>query len=313
MNLEKLFSFSPAHNKLILVYHGVVTTPNHAISVGPLSVKQFEEQLSYFKKNFNVVSQEEIFKMYREEYKPSKKTIALTFDDSYENNYTQAFPLLKKYNFPATMYVISQCIEDDYRLTWYDYVDLIKNNINFAKIDLSGLNKPNISTLAELRSLIKTLNISQRNILYKEFEKQVNVKDYLPAYPRENWKLMNKQQLKKLAESGLVEIGAHTHNHPNLGEINLDDARYEVTHCKQLLENVTQKETKSIAFPDGSYTDDVKKICLEVGYKNLLAVDYRCASDIDDKNILQRFGISATTTFESNIVRLQREFDKWGF
>lgn len=313
LNLEKIFSALSENNKLILVYHGVVDQPNHQVSLGPIAEKQFEEHLKYYQKNFDVVSQSEIFKMYRDDYKPKKKTIALTFDDGYENNIQRAFPLLKKYNFPATFFIISQCIEDENRLTWYDTIDLIKPDLKYAQVDVSQFNHAPLKSIAELKELIKTLNIEKRNALYQEIRKQTKVEDYLPKYPREYWKLMNQKQLKELSDSGLIEIAAHSHNHPNLGSINIEDAKKEVTQCKQLLENVIQKEVESLAFPDGSYTDEVKKVCRDAGYKNLLAVDYRLSSDKDDKSILPRCCIMSTTTFESNMIHVNRDFKPWGF
>lgn len=306
--MEKLFSFSAPHNKLILVYHGVVEAPNHAVSVGPIATKQFEQHLKYYKQNFDVVSQDEIFKMYLDDYKPKKKTIAITFDDGYENNYTNAFPLLKKYNFPATMYIISQCLEDDNLITWYDYLDFVKHDINFNQ-----LQNGKFKGIAELKRQIQTINIEQRKTVFAEIAKQIDIKNYITKHPREHWKLMNAQQLRELSGSGLVEIAAHSHNHPNLGEIKIEDAKEEVTKCKQLLEGVIQKEVRSIAFPDGSYTDEVKKICVDAGYKNLLAVDYRCASDANDKTILPRYCLSSTTTHESNMIQVNRSFKSFGF
>ena len=313
LKLEKLFSFLHNHNRLVLVYHGVVTLPDHSISPGPIAVKQFEKHLSYYKQNFDVVSLDSMFQMYRDDFIPKKKTIALTFDDGYENNYTYAAPLLKRYDFPATMYIISQCIEDDNRLTWYDYVDLIKNHLDVEQINMAVFGRDQIHTVPQLRSFIKMLNITQRNVLYDQIRKLVRVEDYIPKYPRENWKLMDKQCLKELSKSTLIEIGAHSHNHPNLGEINIEDAKREVVDSKKLIEQTINKEVRSIAFPDGSYTDAVKKVCLEAGFKNLLAVNYRCASDISDKSILPRYGLSSTTTFESNMIQVNRQFKNYGF
>ena len=41
-----------------------------------------------------------------EEYDNSEKVVAITFDDGYLDNYTQAYPLLKKYNACATLYLV---------------------------------------------------------------------------------------------------------------------------------------------------------------------------------------------------------------
>lgn len=313
LGIEKIFSALSENNKLILVYHGVVQTPDHSVSVGPIATRQFVQHLNYFKQNFDVVSQDEIFKMYREGYKPKKKTVTITFDDGYENNYLHAYPLLKQFNFPATMYIISQCVEDDNLITWYDYIDFVKSDLDVRKIDVNVLQKEKLTTISELKNLIKTLNIEQRRMLFAEIGKQVDINSYISRYPREYWKLMNRQQLKELSDSGIIEIAAHSQNHPNLGEIKIEDAKQEVTKCKAELENVIQKEVRSIAFPDGSYTEEVKKVCLEAGYKNLLAVDYRCKSDANDKNILPRYCLSSTTTLESNMIAVHRAFGSYGF
>ncbi len=53
-----------------------------------------------------------------------------------------------------------------------------------------------------------------------------------------------------------------------------------------MLEQVTGKKITSIAFPDGNYTDEVKKTCMNAGYTDLYAVSYQLASDNNDKNIL---------------------------
>ena len=308
LHLEKLFTFNAANNRLILCYHGVVENPQHNISLGPVSEIQFEKHLNYFKNNFDVVSQETIFEMYRSDYKPKRKTIALTFDDGYENNYTRAYPLLKKFNFPATMYIISQCLESENSITWYEYIDLIRRDINITQIDVSNLNKPKPTTIDQLRTLIKSLNITERRMLFSEIRKQVEIEKYATDKNREHWKLMSAAKIRELSDSGLIEIGSHTRNHPNLGELKTEDVKYEVTNCKNELENVTQKEVRSIAFPDGSYNEGVKLICKDAGYKNLLAVEYRCQSDVGDKAILPRGGVSSTTTYEANMVHVNRAF-----
>ncbi len=313
LGLEKLLSAGAKGNKLILVYHGVVERPDHNVSVGPIAEAQFSRHLAYFKKNFDVVSQDEIFKMYRNNIVPKRKTIAITFDDGYENNYLRAFPLLKQYGFPSTMYIITQAIEDDNLITWYDYIDFVKKDIDVTKINTALIGQPPLAAVSDLKALVKRINIEKREVVYSEIGRQVNIENYKALFPREFWKLMSKEQLKKLSDSGLVELGAHSHNHPNLGEIDLDAAKSEIEKSKRLLEELTQKPVNSIAFPDGSYTPQVKELCLQAGYKNLLAVDYRYTSDKEDKNILPRYCLSSTTTFDSNMIAVHRSFKEYGF
>lgn len=311
--MEKLLAAAAPQNILILVYHGVVEKPDHSISAGPIDAKQFEQHLAYFKKNFDVVSLSTAFDMYRKGIKPKRKTIAITFDDGYENNYLRAVPLLKKYNFPATIFVIANSLQNSEAITWYDHLFFIQNRLNYQQIDTSVVGEPKVSSLYELVRLIQRIDLDKRAVLYKELDKQVKLSDVINQYPREFWKLMTAAENKELAQGGLIEIAAHSYSHPNLGEIPLEAATEELKKSKQLLEAAIGMPVPAIAYPDGSYTDAVKKASLDAGFTNLLAVDYRCASDAADKSILPRYCISSTTTYESNIIAVNASFKTYGF
>jgi peptidoglycan/xylan/chitin deacetylase (PgdA/CDA1 family) len=311
--IEKVFSALSKNNKLILVYHGVANKPDHNISVGPISTAQFEQHLSYFKKHFNTVSLQDIFEMHRAGFAPKRKTIALTFDDGYENNYTNAYPLLKKYSIPATIFVVAQSVVQPDYITWYDHIYLFQKDLNPALIRTDFLGASPVKSLNELIELCKSLNIEQRDRLFAEIKKHLPEVEYRNLYPKELWKMMDSEQVNELSHSGLIEIGAHSDNHPNLGLIGREYAQKEIVASKQILEKATGKDIVSIAFPDGNYNEEVKKMCYNAGYQNLLAVDYRCASDRTDKNILPRYCISSTSTYESNIIQVNRHFRSYGF
>jgi peptidoglycan/xylan/chitin deacetylase (PgdA/CDA1 family) len=106
----------------ILMYHSVnqEVPPGNRLVV---SVKSFERQMRFLKEHhYNVVPLKTIAALIKEKKKIPPRTVALTFDDGYKDNYTYAFPLLKKYNFCATMFVIINEIgrpQGD-RLSWED-------------------------------------------------------------------------------------------------------------------------------------------------------------------------------------------------
>ena len=89
------------HTASILMYHSIGENTLFS-SVAP---KDFEKQMEYLKQNnFNVVSIETLYNYLLDGTIPLK-TICLTFDDGYFDNFEIAFPLLQKYNFPATIFV----------------------------------------------------------------------------------------------------------------------------------------------------------------------------------------------------------------
>jgi len=118
-----LFVFKYARSNYavpILMYHSVNTVaPEENRLV--VSRDSFERQMRFLKtRRYNVVPLGEIGQLIRHKKKIPPKTIAITFDDGYKDNYTYAFPILKKYNLPATIFVIINEVgrpQND-RLSW---------------------------------------------------------------------------------------------------------------------------------------------------------------------------------------------------
>ncbi|MDO8495004.1 MAG: polysaccharide deacetylase family protein, partial [bacterium] len=73
--------------------------------------KEFEKHMAYLAKHhFNVISISDLVgKLQRKEKIPAK-TVVITIDDGYEDNYTHAFPILKKYKLPAGIFVATDLI-----------------------------------------------------------------------------------------------------------------------------------------------------------------------------------------------------------
>ncbi|MBK6983995.1 MAG: polysaccharide deacetylase family protein [Bacteroidetes bacterium] len=87
-----------------------------------MPVTQFEALITYLKRNFDIVSVQDIFT----DTKAKKKRIALTFDDGYLNNYSIAWPILKKYNLPATFYITTESFEITNYCLWPEIFDALK-------------------------------------------------------------------------------------------------------------------------------------------------------------------------------------------
>lgn len=97
----------------ILCYHSVDGS-DWDLSIEP---KVLEEQFLFFlKNNYYFATLDEIVSHVSGKITLPKKTIAITFDDGYESVFTNAFPLLVKYNIPATIFVVSKFEEAKKRL-----------------------------------------------------------------------------------------------------------------------------------------------------------------------------------------------------
>ena len=62
------------------------------------------------KNNFKVFSLASLYSYLKSHKKIPAKTVVITFDDGYQDNYLNAFPILKEYSFPATVFIPTSLI-----------------------------------------------------------------------------------------------------------------------------------------------------------------------------------------------------------
>jgi len=75
-------------------------------------------------------------------------------------------------------------------------------------------------------------------------------------------------QLKEMQDSGVIEFGSHTMNHPHLSALKPEDAAWEIAESKRQLESLFGREMSAFAYPygDGAYVPEIRKMALETGY-----------------------------------------------
>ncbi|MCI6151791.1 MAG: polysaccharide deacetylase family protein [Fusobacterium perfoetens] len=114
-NIEKIYSKQYVLKKKyeipVIMYHRIIRETDekgvHGIYVLD---KVFDEQMKYLKENgYQTITFEDIKSgKYRERFNRGNKWIMITFDDGYKDNYEVAFPILKKYGFKGTIYLLGE-------------------------------------------------------------------------------------------------------------------------------------------------------------------------------------------------------------
>ncbi len=316
LKAHKIILSSSKKKCLIVNFHGVTNVEDFKFNNRHLNVKEFEKLLIYFKENFEIVRLSELFVLKETNKQPSKKTIALTFDDGYTNNFTHALPLLKKHNIPATFYLISRGLTDNEYYVWPDIIDLIQREVKAnIVLDVGTFKYPGFFCYELKMSLVdflKSAGTKREKYIFELSLKYPVYKQIAEKYPQ-LIEVIRKDSFAEYANEPLIEYGSHTHTHYNLEYLTDEECERELMQSKIIISDCAGKYPISLAFPDGSYSKRTIDIAFKSGYKNLTAVDYKFNENNSVPGILSRFTISNSTTAESNIIRLARQFDKYGF
>jgi peptidoglycan/xylan/chitin deacetylase (PgdA/CDA1 family) len=127
--------YGPCEHMPALMYHHVQSEEAaRASKQTSLTVytDYFESQMQYLKdKGYSVVSMAQLVDFFDSGTKIPTKSVLITFDDGYEDFYTDAYPILQKMGFPATMFVPTGLVDNPGYLTW-DQISSMKGIILFA-------------------------------------------------------------------------------------------------------------------------------------------------------------------------------------
>lgn len=134
------------------------------------------------------------------------KNIAITFDDGYMDNFTNAWPLLKKYHCPATIFLSTAHIGGGFPVE-------------------NGLNP-----------------------------------------------VMGIKEIKELSKDPMIEIASHGHEHLNLAQQEDGKIRQQLKNSKDILEDITGKKVRYLAYPFGQFDHRVKNIAQDLGFEAAYSV-----------------------------------------
>ena len=217
--------------------------PNTIINFHKIYDKEWMESvLLYLINNYNIVALQDIESYYYNQ-KLLHNCCHITFDDGDRSFYTIVYPLIKKFQLPVSIYVSPKIVKTGENF-WFQEIrnynkEVLRTIINNKYPYLKSIN-PKIP----ISAIFKSLQLTQiweiideyRSIMKIDSEKRMN---------------MSVDELKEVYDSGLVEIGAHTQNHPILANETETTAQYEIQSSILELSEILADPVKYFAYPNG--------------------------------------------------------------
>ncbi len=148
----------------IVMYHNIEEKSDveHLNGVG---VFNFDRQMSFLKKhNYNVISLDQLVSAITKQEALAHNTVVLTFDDGYEDNYLRAFPILKKYGFPAIIFIIPEAIGTEGYLTWEQIKEMEEFGVSIGSHTLNGAYLPDLSESDQIKEIRNSKKFIERKL-----------------------------------------------------------------------------------------------------------------------------------------------------
>lgn len=166
----------------VLMYHSIHEHLGEKHDKWRVRPKDFEKQMAWFYKNkWHSYTISELTMM----DKIPNKSFVLTFDDGYEDNYFNAFPILKKYHFKATIYLVPNHKENIWERENTSKLSNLLNNEQILKMQKSNLIEFGSHTLSHTNlSLIDDETLLRQLVQSKKHVEDITKKHcYSFAYP----------------------------------------------------------------------------------------------------------------------------------
>ncbi len=230
-------------------------------------VENFEKQMRYLSRFYHPVPLEDIVQHIRNGTSPPPKSVAITFDDGYRDNYDNAYPILKKYGIPATIFLTTGYIDTD-EIPWWDKVYYVLSQAKegeplSTELPRAKFNEPfNKKSIKRVIQMLKQLEEKEKKSIIAELtdQRDLKVNDFAEKNLMLSW-----EEVREMSNNG-ISFGAHTLTHPLLPRVPSDQARDEIYISKDIIEQQIGKSVNIFAYPGGDFDVHIEKMVKNAGY-----------------------------------------------
>jgi peptidoglycan/xylan/chitin deacetylase (PgdA/CDA1 family) len=280
LQVPRALSWANRRKIVILMYHGFTDSPAHTgvenFQGLHLHVDMFQAHLEYLRNHFSIISLETLMDHYLHGRTLPPNPVVVTMDDGFRSNYTLAFPLLRKYQVPATIFLATAFV-DEKRHQWADRVEyavdhatpdaLAALSAEYATDGNPGLSRG--GSLVQLKARLKSIPQEQRAAIVEAIEDRLACSlltaPEIPAiYQPLEW-----SEIEEMRGTGLVSFGNHTVSHFILSRCTPEVVREELSVAKRVIEERTGAPCPLFCYPNGARGDfdaRTRDIVQEVGH-----------------------------------------------
>lgn len=256
----------------IIMYHRIDLITNNPWETVPLTPQDFDREVRYLQQRYRIVSLNELGStLYDSGKLLPPNAVVITIDDGYKGTFIHAYPILKKYKVPATVFLATGNIGTGDPF-WWDKVKFViwktKNKtLELGELGAYYLTSANDRKIAAntIDNKLKRYSIEKRDELIERLVglSYVDIPKGLGKDLNLSW-----NEIKEMSKHG-ISFGAHTVNHPILTRVSLDRAKAEIIESKHSIERELGQEVNTFCYPNGDpddYNTDIEEILKNNGF-----------------------------------------------
>lgn len=287
------FAFIPANERRlsILIFHRVRPIRD-SLFPGEPDRDDFDKLMKLVAQNFTCFPLNQAIEMLSKGQLFPRNAIAITFDDGYADNRTEALPILKRYGLTATFFIASGYIDGG--CMWNDQAIELVRNYQGEVLDLRPLG---LEILASKTDSEKTILLEQLIpfLKYKEPDKRRYAIEGLLSItggtiPADL--MMSCSQVREMDDAGMC-IGGHTMTHPILATLDSNRVRQEIHQDRERLTAIIGRPPLLFAYPNGKpgkdYLPEHRDIVRDAGYQAAFTTSWGAVTQSTDLFQIPRF------------------------
>jgi peptidoglycan/xylan/chitin deacetylase (PgdA/CDA1 family) len=291
---------------LILMYHRVLNDSDETGHLQPglyVTKGVFDRQIAFMADKYSMISITEYLELLQGNCSMPPKAAIVTFDDGWRDNYLQAYPVLKKYNTPAVIFLAVDFIGADASF-WFLELSKILASTKMPKAKIADklrntLKKyPDSKSAAELlKQDIESFAGNNDTLIekIKPLEQEI-IDDFISTLksdyrytPLDEKALLSWNEVFEMA-ADRIEFGSHGLTHRLLTSLKPEEVEQELKQSKILIEDKLKVSVLSFSYPNGNYNHGIEKIVKNAGYRCAFLAGKNNAT-YKDKFAIGRIGI----------------------
>jgi peptidoglycan/xylan/chitin deacetylase (PgdA/CDA1 family) len=251
----------------------------------------FERQIAYVARNHKVVRLSELL-AHLESGVPGN-AVAITFDDGYADNYECAFPILRRYGLPATIFLTTGPIDSREPLWFERLAEAVKTTSReFLDMELDVPRRLWMRTVAERLQANDDIYAVMREMPNTARERLLAriLCELRAGESGRRGRMLTWDQIRHMKQHG-IEFGGHTVTHPFLSRLTREEAVWEVSLSRRRIEEELQCTVSHFAYPSGrpqDFTDWNREVLKTAGYSAAVTTVWGVNDSSSDPMALKR-------------------------